>query len=317
MSDTTPDSNHTPHATTVPEPLTGLTGAQAAVYTELLTLTEPTTVTELAHAAGVGRSTTGMALTTLEKRGLAARIPGGHDGPRRTPDLWHPTPDDKPTDDGDVPAPSETEPSPSTTNAAALTTADAPESEGIEVSDGKDTVDDTAPVTLVTQSIESEPQPDTPTPDTDDAHSAAEQPEPKSTHPVPDIESANPATGQESDAGQSTPSQKDEHDKVSGKTSAPLPITEPHTTPEDAATAPLSEKRRLAPGALRQMVIDHLQAHPGEAFTATKISRAIEKSSGAIANSLATLVRLGIAEKVSDTPRTFRLADATPATNIQ
>ncbi|MFI9586834.1 hypothetical protein ACIHCQ_34550 [Streptomyces sp. NPDC052236] len=28
------------------------------------------------------------------------------------------------------------------------------------------------------------------------------------------------------------------------------------------------------------MVIDHLEAHPGEAFTATKISRLIEKSSG-------------------------------------
>ncbi|AKA09023.1 hypothetical protein SAZ_33885 [Streptomyces noursei ZPM] len=312
MSGTTPDSNRTPHAATVAEPLTGLTGltgAQSAVYTELLALTEPTTVAALARAAGVGHSTAGMALTTLEKRGLAARIPGGHDGPRRTPDLWRPTPDDKPTDDGNVPAPSETEPDPSTT--------DAPESEGIEAGDGKDTVDDTDPVTLVTQSIASETQPDTPTTDADNADAAAEGPEQNNTHPALDTESANSATGQESDAGQSTPSQKDEHNKVSGTTPAQQSITEPHTTPADATTAPLSEKRRLAPGALRQMVIDHLQAHPGEAFTATKISRTIEKSSGAIANSLATLVRLGIAEKVSETPRTFRLADATPATDIQ
>jgi hypothetical protein len=68
------------------------------------------------------------------------------------------------------------------------------------------------------------------------------------------------------------------------------------------------EKKRLAPGALRQMIIDHLQAHPGEAFTATKISRVIEKSSGAIANALVTLARQGTAEQVSDKPRTYRLA---------
>ncbi|MFF0624195.1 hypothetical protein [Streptomyces sp. NPDC004296] len=79
----------------------------------------------------------------------------------------------------------------------------------------------------------------------------------------------------------------------------------------------LNEKRRLVPGALRQMVIDHLRAHPDEAFTATRISRIIEKSSGAIANSLATLVGQGIAEQVGDTPRTFRLAGTTPANNTQ
>lgn len=56
------------------------------------------------------------------------------------------------------------------------------------------------------------------------------------------------------------------------------------------------------------MVIDHLQAHPGEAFTATKISRVIEKSSGAIANALVTLTGQGITEQVSDRPRTYRWA---------
>ncbi|MFD7019948.1 hypothetical protein [Streptomyces sp. NPDC059161] len=63
---------------------------------------------------------------------------------------------------------------------------------------------------------------------------------------------------------------------------------------------------RLAPGGLRQMVIDHLTAHADEAFTATRISRVIEKSSGAIANCPATLVKQQIVEQVSDTPRTFR-----------
>ncbi|MFE0276045.1 hypothetical protein ACFWZY_28725 [Streptomyces sp. NPDC058992] len=57
------------------------------------------------------------------------------------------------------------------------------------------------------------------------------------------------------------------------------------------------------------MVVDHLEAHPGEAFTATRISRLIEKSSGAIANALDKLVKEGIAEQVNDRPRTFRLAN--------
>lgn len=72
--------------------------------------------------------------------------------------------------------------------------------------------------------------------------------------------------------------------------------------------APDGRKVRLAPGALRQMVIDHLSAHPEEAFTATRISRVIEKSSGAIANALVTLTKQGIAEQASEQPRTYRLA---------
>ncbi|SHL81456.1 hypothetical protein SAMN05216268_106286 [Streptomyces yunnanensis] len=58
------------------------------------------------------------------------------------------------------------------------------------------------------------------------------------------------------------------------------------------------------------MVIDHLQAHANEAFTATRISRIVERSSGAIANALDKLVSQGIAKQVTDRPRTFQLADS-------
>ncbi|MFF1844504.1 hypothetical protein ACFVW9_22570 [Streptomyces sp. NPDC058217] len=67
-------------------------------------------------------------------------------------------------------------------------------------------------------------------------------------------------------------------------------------------TALPSRNKRLAPGGLRQLVIDHLNAHPDEAFTATRISRTIDRSSGAIANALATLAKPGIAEQVSERP---------------
>lgn len=66
------------------------------------------------------------------------------------------------------------------------------------------------------------------------------------------------------------------------------------------------EKQRLALGALRYLVFGHLHAHPCEASTATKSIRVIEKSSEAIAKALVTLAPLGIAEQVSERPRTCR-----------
>ncbi|MFZ3555821.1 hypothetical protein [Streptomyces sp. BH055] len=93
---------------------------------------------------------------------------------------------------------------------------------------------------------------------------------------------------------------------------APRPIDNPeHVTPEPALATTHTEaggRRRLAPGGLRQLVVDHLTAHPHDAFTATGISRAIEKSSGAIANSLVTLTKQLVTEQVTDKPRTYRLA---------
>ncbi|MFF5010961.1 hypothetical protein ACFY3G_50275 [Streptomyces phaeochromogenes] len=92
---------------------------------------------------------------------------------------------------------------------------------------------------------------------------------------------------------------------------APLPAqrTEPSEPSHHAPTASLTGgNKRLAPGGLRQLVIDYLNAHPGEAFTATRISRTIDRSSGAIANALEKLVRQSIVEQVSERPRTYRLA---------
>ncbi|MDG4858226.1 helix-turn-helix domain-containing protein, partial [Streptomyces sp. T-3] len=93
MSNTPPTPN-TRALQAVPDaaPLTGLTGTPAAIYTQLAGLTEAATVAELALAAGVSRSGAGKALVTLEEHGLAVRTPGGHDGPRRTPDRWSPAP---------------------------------------------------------------------------------------------------------------------------------------------------------------------------------------------------------------------------------
>ncbi|MFE7313120.1 MarR family transcriptional regulator [Streptomyces sp. NPDC057555] len=219
-----PTRNTTPPQSDMPalEPLTDLTGAAATVYAELIGLTEPVTVAELAHAARIGHSTAGLAVTTLEKRGLAIRTPGGHDGPRRMPDLWHPTPH--------TPGPG-----PKTT--------------------------DTAP------------------------HSTKHH------------------------SNESDGSSESDLNAKAGTNDPPPQLAPPQPPP--------GKNGRLAPGALRRMVTDHLHAHPDEAFTATRISRVIEKSSGAIANVLVKLVATGVAEQVTDQPRTFRLTrpnqtDTTP-----
>jgi hypothetical protein len=66
------------------------------------------------------------------------------------------------------------------------------------------------------------------------------------------------------------------------------------------------------PGSLRDKVLAHLIAHPDGEFTPHEIHKVLHHSSGAIANALETLVKLGQAEVASEKPRKFRLA-AQPA----
>ncbi|MEU7642763.1 helix-turn-helix domain-containing protein [Streptomyces sp. NPDC039016] len=321
MSDTNLDATTT-RSDTPPGPLTGLTGAAATAYTQLMGVTEPVTVAELARTAGIGHSTAGRAVATLEKRGLAARTPGGHDGPRRMPDLWHPTiPASAPeTKDGAEPdgtsAQSQPESSPDkSTEPTASAAEDGGTSIGENLSDTVTTPEtDSTPCTI-------EPEPNTPHSDAaDDAASPpTEVPEPEGTAPTAGPEtgthlSDTPQVPQNSGGDGDSGNETSPHDGDSANVPVPQDVSTLRAAP--AVPAP-SAGGRLAPGALRQMVIDHLQAHPDEAFTATRISRVIEKSSGAIANALTKLVGVGIAEQVTHQPRTFRLArhaqaDTTP-----
>ncbi|MEU6142387.1 helix-turn-helix domain-containing protein [Streptomyces sp. NPDC047081] len=289
MSDTTTDTTHTLHAVPSPEPLAGLAGAPASIYAELVKLTaDGATAAELALAAGLGRSTTGKALVTLEEHGLAVRTPGGHDGPRRTPDRWRAAPTPATSSDG----PANPEPATSMLETAVTNAPDvhSPEPDHDTTDHENAATAETAPDTA----------PDNGNVDTADPATEAPQ----------DTEHSNTDSGTEDG-----PHDKDDSD-CSGDANTPALHADAgqQTAPAPAEAIILpGENKRLAPGALRQMVVGHLQAHPGEAFTATKISRVIEKSSGAIANALDKLVKQGIAEQVSDRPRTYCLA--APETN--
>ncbi|MGW4797342.1 hypothetical protein ACWEPC_33475 [Nonomuraea sp. NPDC004297] len=69
----------------------------------------------------------------------------------------------------------------------------------------------------------------------------------------------------------------------------------------------------IRPGALRDMVHAHLLEFPDKDFTPYEIGRALDRSSGAVANALDRLVNLGDVVLSCERPRRFTLAD-TPAT---
>lgn len=64
------------------------------------------------------------------------------------------------------------------------------------------------------------------------------------------------------------------------------------------------------PGALRDLVEDHLRTFPGTAFTPHQIGKALTRSAGAVANALDKLTALGTAQLACDKPRSYRLAPA-------
>ncbi|MFI0352846.1 hypothetical protein [Actinomadura sp. 9N407] len=70
---------------------------------------------------------------------------------------------------------------------------------------------------------------------------------------------------------------------------------------------------RAAPRPLRPEVIAHLKAHPDADFTPGDIAKVLDRSSGAVANALDTLVKNGDAVLTNERPARYRAA--TPATN--
>ena len=82
-----------------------------------------------------------------------------------------------------------------------------------------------------------------------------------------------------------------------------------------AVKAAASGRRAPAtrPGALRDLVEEHLRKFPDTAFTPHQVGKVLTRSAGAVANALDKLVGLGTAQMVTDKPRTYQLATAAPA----
>ncbi|MFC1437981.1 hypothetical protein ABUW04_06890 [Streptacidiphilus sp. N1-10] len=71
---------------------------------------------------------------------------------------------------------------------------------------------------------------------------------------------------------------------------------------------------RLGQGQLHELALEHMRAHPEQEWTATAVAKDIGRSSGAIANAMATMVNRGEAEMTCAAPRRYRaLPHAKPA----
>ncbi len=100
---------------------------------------------------------------------------------------------------------------------------------------------------------------------------------------------------------------------------AGAPDPDPHGDPEEASepqppvepagpwpsAAAGRTGRRLGRGRLRQMVLDHLHAHPGQEFSPFAIAKALDRSAGAVANALEKLVHDGQAQRTSKAPKRY------------
>ncbi|MFT7837745.1 MarR family transcriptional regulator [Saccharothrix sp. BKS2] len=65
---------------------------------------------------------------------------------------------------------------------------------------------------------------------------------------------------------------------------------------------------RLAPGALRGMVEDHLRENAGQEFSPNAVGKALNRSAGAVHNALEKLVEDGYAVRTSDKPKKYSCA---------
>lgn len=75
-------------------------------------------------------------------------------------------------------------------------------------------------------------------------------------------------------------------------------------TVPDGQAAP-GQRTRLGKGALRGMVEDYLTEHPGQQFGPSAIGKALQCSSGAVANALDKLVADGYAIQIQNKPKRF------------
>jgi DNA-binding MarR family transcriptional regulator len=66
--------------------------------------------------------------------------------------------------------------------------------------------------------------------------------------------------------------------------------------------------RRLGRGALGGLILAFLAARPDESFGPSSLGKALERSAGAVSNSLAAMAERGEVELVSDKPRRYRIA---------
>ncbi|MDN2497020.1 hypothetical protein FHY52_09975 [Nocardia nova] len=152
-----------------------------------------------------------------------------------------------------------------------------------------------------------------PAPSTDNTAEPADQSREPHT-PQPDNDdtgSDNDSAATDSDATEpATSPQEPPQQPAAAPTGSETPAPANDTPAGEPPAAEASQKTpdRLAPGALRGEVEDHLRDAPDKEFTPHEIGKALGRSSGAVHNALLKLTDLGTARQTCTRPKKFALA---------
>jgi biotin operon repressor len=265
--------------TTGPQPGTGTVagGPVEAVRAALAATPDVGTTASIATAAGVSRTAASKALTTLEADGIARRTKGTGRG---TPDTWQPLPADPATSD---PVPG----SPGSKAERQPQAAAQPSQPGASAS----------------------AQPgDTTSPPGDDP----------ATPPPPDPAVIEQITGSASQITVAAAAMTTalEAGDLGAARHAIVEIRDHAAEALRAVKTAAGGSRSgtgARPGQLRDLVAGYLHEHPGQEFTPHAIGKALDRSSGAVANALDRLASLGQAVLSSEKPRRYRHTGQAPA----
>ena len=263
-----------------PAPVTPVAGDSpaAAVLAALSADPAGAAVAVIAARAGLSVPAARQALLAHEKNGAATRVKGSRPG---IADTWQPAAAPEAPGDEALPA----------------------EDPGTDVGDGRP-ADEPAGGTADTS--QPAPAPDSGTAEGD------QQPE-AGTEPGPDPAVTSEAAGTVLAIAQAA----DEAGKALAAGNLDAALAALDTARDLAAQGrrvikAAASGRRTAPatrpGALRDLVEEHLRKYPDSAFTPHQVGKVLTRSAGAVANALDKLVSLGTAQMVTDKPRTYQLA---------
>jgi hypothetical protein len=251
----------------------------AAVLAALSADPAGATVAVIAARAGISTAAARQALLAHEKNGTATRIKGSRPG---IADTWTPT---APAAPGDEAPPAEAP--------AAGSTADAvpPAAE---------------PAGGAADASQPAPAPD--------GGTAGDQQAEAGTAPGPDPAVTAEAAGTVAAIAQAA----DEAGKALAAGNLDVALAALETARDLAAQGRRAVKAAASgrhapatrPGALRDLVEEHLRKFPDTAFTPHQVGKVLTRSAGAVANALDKLVSLGVAQMVTDKPRIYQLATA-------
>lgn len=271
---------------------TDRTEAEDKLWEALHTMPSSTAI-DLSMAAKIGKSTAQKILAKWADDGSVTRVVtrvGFGGGGRRAADLWAITGADTAQND---PAPAE---GPAADDQDVTGNADAElDAPAVPVTGDGDGGDTTVAENSSTDPVDTQPV-DTDSVDTESAVAPVEG-TPDTVDDVSSVVQAGPVVADIEPASADGAATGDEQAPTGG-----------------GADAAGEKAARLPSGALRGMVEDFLNDHPGGEFGPTAIAKALGgKSSGAVSNALDKLVDNGTAVKTSDKPRRFALASAQQA----